>query len=77
MKYPPRGGTVVATPQSQQVPAQTVRCYIDKIVSSRFFVRSTRLSRFLRFTTEHALAGTSEQVKEYLVGVEVFDRKPD
>ncbi len=54
-----------------------MRRHVDKIICSRFFARSVRLSRFLRFTTEHALAGTSEQVKEYLVGVEVFDRKPD
>ena len=35
------------------------------------------MSRFLRFGVEHALAGTGDQVKEYLVGVDVFDRAKD
>ena len=35
------------------------------------------MSRFLRFGVEHALAGTGHQVKEYLVGVDVFDRPKD
>jgi serine/threonine-protein kinase len=52
-----------------------VREHLAKIIASRNFARSTRLSRFLRFVVEHALNGTSEQVKEYLVGIEVFDRK--
>ena len=32
------------------------------------------MSRFLRFTVERALDGKSEQLKEYVLGVEVFDR---
>ena len=32
--------------------------------------------RFLRFTVERTLAGQADQLKEYLIGVEVFDRKP-
>ena len=35
------------------------------------------MSRFLRFTVDHALAGSASTIKEYLVGVEVFDRAPD
>src|ERR1700687_34937 len=33
------------------------------------------MSRFLRFAVERALSGQSEQLKEYVLGVEVFDRK--
>ncbi|MCC6860293.1 MAG: hypothetical protein IT158_17120 [Bryobacterales bacterium] len=32
------------------------------------------MSRFLRFVVEQALAGRGSELKEYLVGVEVFDR---
>ncbi|HSP70589.1 MAG TPA: tetratricopeptide repeat protein [Bryobacteraceae bacterium] len=35
------------------------------------------MSRFLRFAVEHALAGSTTAIKEYLVGVEVFDRAED
>ncbi len=33
------------------------------------------MARFLRFTVERALAGKAGELKEYLIGVEVFDRK--
>ena len=33
------------------------------------------MARFLRLTVEHTLAGRAEELKEYLLGVEVFDRK--
>lgn len=48
---------------------------VERIVSSREFARSERLSRFLRFTVKHALAGQQDQLKESVIGLEVFDRK--
>ena len=42
---------------------------------SKAFVQSARMTRFLRFTVEHALCGATDQLKEYVLGVEVFDRK--
>src|SRR5690242_20370083 len=35
------------------------------------------MSRFLRFTVEQALSGHAADLKEYLIGVEVFDRKSE
>ncbi|MCP5119424.1 MAG: hypothetical protein GY953_52145, partial [bacterium] len=32
------------------------------------------MSRFLRFTVEKALAGHGSELKEYSIGLEVFDR---
>jgi TolB-like protein len=40
------------------------------------FIQSDRLGRFLRFTVETTLAGDAEIVKEYLIGTEVYGRKP-
>ena len=40
------------------------------------FIQSDRLSRFLRFTVEATLAGEADTLKEYLIGTEVYDRKP-
>ncbi|HEY1756418.1 MAG TPA: tetratricopeptide repeat protein [Bryobacteraceae bacterium] len=54
-----------------------IRAQLEKLLASPLFERSKRMSRFLRFSVEHALAGTGDQVKEYLVGVEVFDRDSD
>jgi serine/threonine-protein kinase len=49
---------------------------LEKILAHQLFSRSGRMVRFLRFTVERALAGQADQLKEYLLGVEVFDRKP-
>ena len=34
------------------------------------------LARFLRFTVHTAIAGRGDSLKEYLIGIEVYDRKP-
>ena len=54
-----------------------MRAHLERILASRLFSRSDRLTRFLRFAVEQTLAGHGSQLKEQLVGVEVFDRKPD
>lgn len=56
---------------------EQVRAHLERIVVSRHFSRSERLSRFLRFAVEQSLAGNSERLKEQIIGIEVFDRKPD
>ena len=47
---------------------------LERILCSRLFARSERLCRFLRFAVEAALRGEAQQVKEYVVGSEVFGR---
>jgi TolB-like protein/Flp pilus assembly protein TadD len=61
----------------QSGSADDVRRQLDRISLSELFSRSPRMSRFLRFTVERSLEGHAEELKEYLLGVEVFDRKPD
>jgi serine/threonine-protein kinase len=39
-------------------------------------VRNDRLSRFLRFVVEQHLEGKEAELKESLVGIEVFGRRP-
>jgi serine/threonine-protein kinase len=41
------------------------------------FANSGRMSRFLRFAVEKVLSGRTSELKEYAIGVEVFDRRPD
>jgi TolB-like protein len=59
-------------PGPEQVCAQ-----VERLLSSRLFARSTRLCRFLRFSVQQTLAGNGSLLKEQIIGVEVFDRKPD
>lgn len=48
--------------------------YLKKVVNSRIFRRSNRLGRFLRYLVTQSLDETAEPPKEYVLGVEVFDR---
>lgn len=47
---------------------------LDRILASKQFAGAGRLSRFFRHVVERTLAGDADQLKEYAVGVEVFDR---
>jgi TolB-like protein/Flp pilus assembly protein TadD len=51
-----------------------VREQLEKILSHGLFRRSERMGRFLRLAVERTLEGKGEELKEYLIGVEVFDR---
>src|SRR4030081_597398 len=53
---------------------EAVRRQLDKILASGGFVNADRLCRFLRFTVEAKLKGEEAQIKEYVLGREVFDR---
>jgi serine/threonine-protein kinase len=57
--------------------ASSVREELARVLSSSGFIRNERLSRFLRFVVERHLDGRDEEIKESLIGVEVFGRKPD
>jgi serine/threonine-protein kinase len=46
----------------------------DRILGSVTFRQVDRLKRFLRFIVSEALAGRGNQLKEYVIGVQVFDK---
>jgi TolB-like protein len=51
-----------------------VRQQLERLLASPIFVGSARLRRFLEFVVEKSLAGEGDRLKEYVIGVEVFDR---
>ncbi len=53
---------------------EMIRDCLDRIVRGKGFRRSLRMVRFLRFAVEKTLEGKGDELKEYAVGVEVFDR---
>ena len=57
-----------------EVTAAIVRQQVKTILASRHFVNAERLGRFLCFVAEKTLAGHGAQIKESVIGVEVFDR---
>jgi hypothetical protein len=48
---------------------------LEKILAYQLFSRSERIVRFLRMAVDRTLAGQADELKEYVIGVEVFDRK--
>ena len=44
------------------------------MAGSQTFAGSDRMSRLLRYLVDRTLAGEADQLKEYVLGVEVFDR---
>lgn len=56
------------------VPEAEVRAELERILASKGFAQAGRLSRLLRFVVDKTLADQADQLKEYAVGVEVFDR---
>ena len=62
-------------------PAETVTDPVleelERILASPGFSRNDRLSGFLRYVVQQRLQGKADQLKETVIGTEVFGRKPD
>jgi adenylate cyclase len=65
---------VAHTGRVTSIPESDVRAELDRILASKGFATAGRLSKLLRYVVDKTLAGETEQLKEYSVGVEVFDR---
>jgi hypothetical protein len=69
--------SVIRGPVSEgEVAQEAIREELSRILESSIFVQSNRLGRFLRYTVETTLAGDAERLKEYVIGTEVYDRRP-
>src|SRR5262249_24352434 len=55
-------------------PTPLVRAELDRVLASELFVRSERLSSFLRFVVERTLAGEGDSLKEHTIAVEVYGK---
>jgi TolB-like protein/Tfp pilus assembly protein PilF len=65
----------VTGPVQTTIQHSAIRGQLEKILAHALFVRSDRMGRFLRQAIERTLEGRTSELKEYLIGVEVFDRK--
>jgi TolB-like protein len=60
----------------QAPPSETaVRAQLERILASEAFASAGRHSRLLRYVVDRTLAGEGDQLKEYVLGTEVFDRQ--
>lgn len=53
---------------------ETIRAQVERITASEVFRRAERQCRFLRYIVDQRLAGTSDRLKGYTIGLDVFDR---
>src|SRR5262245_9947557 len=61
----------------ETLSSETVRSQLVKILASEGFARNDRIRSFLRFVVGEELSGSGDQIKESVIGVEVFGRRPD
>src|SRR3954468_20856657 len=67
---PIRSSAVAAPPDAEQ----DARRQLERVLGSVAFRQVDRLKRFLSFIVSEALAGRGHQLKEYVIGVQVFDK---
>ena len=64
------------TPAANEKPSQkVVQQALDRILASATFQQVDRLKRFIAFIVSEALAGRGDQLKEYVIGVQVFGKE--
>ena len=57
-----------------RVSKAEARAQLEKILSGETFARAARLTRLLRYLVRHSIETDRAFIKEYTLGVEVFDR---
>src|SRR5437870_937681 len=62
---------------SIEAEGQAVRQELKRVLESPGFSRNERMSRLLRFVVEGHLDGKDDELKESVIGAEVFGRRPD
>src|SRR6266496_5306915 len=60
--------------ENSPILREAVLSQLERILNSKAFARSPRISRFLTFVVHQTLEGQENKLKEYLLGVEVFGR---
>lgn len=69
---PNPGQDLEALPEGLTAPE--ILAQLERVLASETFQRAERLSRFLRYVVEQGLAGEKTALKEYAIGLHVFDK---
>jgi len=67
------GPSLASSPLERRSP-DLIEVELEKLLSSNTLRGSSRLRRFLERVVRHSLAGDDDALKEYTLGVDVFDR---
>src|SRR5229473_2856270 len=63
--------------ESPATPRDPVAEALARILTSPGFARNERLSSFLRYVVQQKRHGKADEIKETVIGAEVFRRQPD
>ena len=67
---------MIVDEQQAELTVAAIREQLERLVGDSAFRSSKRSVQFLRFVVEQTLQGSSEQIKERTIGIEVFGRDP-
>jgi serine/threonine-protein kinase len=59
-----------------KIPEKAIRQQLNRILASKTFHQVDRLKRFVSFIVLEGIAGRGGELKEYVIGVHVFDKEP-
>ncbi|HWI17143.1 MAG TPA: tetratricopeptide repeat protein [Vicinamibacterales bacterium] len=65
-----------ATLPPAKLPDKVVRQQLSRILSSKTFAQVERLKRFISFIVGETVSGRGGELKEYVIGVQVFGKEP-
>ncbi|ACO33153.1 MULTISPECIES: hypothetical protein [Acidobacterium] len=63
--------------QDGAVPGPEALRALERVLKSRAFASSNRLSQFLRYTVEQTVEGNADVLKEYTIGTHAYGRRSD
>src|SRR5215213_1042236 len=69
-------GSRSATLPATKLPDKAVRQQLSRILSSKTFSQVERLKRFVSFIVGETVGGRGGDLKEYVIGVQVFGKEP-
>ena len=72
-----RGDLVFSDSKEGAIAPELVRLELQRIVTSRHFRTSRRGKEFLEYVVTEKMSGRGDLLKERLIGVRLFGRKPD
>ncbi len=68
-------GSRSATLSPAKAPDKLVRQHLTRLLASKTFSQVERLKRFIGFIVDETVAGRSSDLKEYVIGVQVFGKE--
>ena len=72
-----RGAEGEVVEDRSSIRSQDVEAELARILASPIFRNAPRHSRFLSFVVQRVLEGRADSIKEYVIGLEVFERPAD